>query len=187
VTRYTPSVVPTLPREQWEAHPRFRTQTLLLRSHEAFRRRSTWIIDHLRDLDPAGDDVRRRKRWLSRMSTDFDWWMAGMRGHERYEERKLYRYLAHRFGGTFAELEAGHRLLHVHRERVERTFQLTRPGEPDEPVNLVALIDELENHRQVLVEHLRSEEDYVIPMLLALTIEEFSRYYNTPIKALLEH
>lgn len=179
-------MVPTLPREQWEQHPHFSSQTLLLNSHEGFRRRSQWILDHLRDLDPQDGDERRRARWLARMSRDFDWWMNGMRGHERYEERKLYRFLAHRFGSDFDELEAGHRLLHVHRERVELGFQLARPGEPDEPDTLASLIEELEHHRAVLIEHLRVEEDYVIPQLLELRPEEFRRYYRTPIDELLQ-
>jgi hypothetical protein len=174
-----------LPREVWEEHPRFATQALLLGSHDSFRRRSIWILERLRDLDPVAGDPRRQRRWVTRMSTDFDWWMRGMRGHERYEETKLYRYLAHRFGGSFEHLEAGHRVLNAHRERVEEAFRRSRAAKPSPDDHLERLIGELEAHRDVLLEHLREEEDFVIPQLLELAPDEFARYSNNPIRVLL--
>lgn len=39
-------VLPQIPREDWQSHPRFRTQALLLGSHANFRRVSRFLIDH---------------------------------------------------------------------------------------------------------------------------------------------
>ena len=37
--------VPNIPREDWTAHPRFRTQALLVGSHANFRRVSRYLVD----------------------------------------------------------------------------------------------------------------------------------------------
>jgi hypothetical protein len=77
---------PISPRAVWPQHPRYPAQTLLLESHEAFRRHSAWIIDAIEFVAPRREpSARKRLRWLARHSTEFDWWMSGLAGHERYE------------------------------------------------------------------------------------------------------
>lgn len=107
------------------------------------------------------------------MSTDFDWWMSGMSGHERYEERKLYPFLARHYDTSFDELIAGHQLLHEHRDLVRDAFRRAMAGEADVAEQRPLLVADLENHRRVLLEHLHDEENRVIPMLLELTPEQF--------------
>lgn len=182
---------PGIPRSEWQKHPRFPTQALLLESHAAFRGRSKWIIDRLRDLAPRGAiDARRRARWVQRMGTDFNWWRASMGAHERYEENKLYPYLAHRYQLSFAELTAGHRGLHDQAERIVSAFAEARADDGRERsllslLPLTQLIQELERHRDLLASHLELEEDLVIPLLLELPAEEFRRFRDTPIDRLL--
>ena len=183
---------PRIPRAEWPAHPRYATQTLLLDSHEHFRRRSSWIIDHLRDLAPRGaPDSRRRRRWVDRMREDFTWWLSGMHGHERYEERKLYPYLAHRYQLSFAELVEDHSALHECEKRIEQAFTDAR-AETGQARSLLSmlplaqLISELERHRATLLDHLQREEERIIPLLLELSPGEFQTYRDSPISVLLE-
>jgi hypothetical protein len=178
--------VPDIPRETWIEHPHYGTQTLLLGSHDAFRRRSDWMIERIEDLDPGDDaDTRRRKRWLARSSTEFDWWMAGMKGHERYEENKLYRFLVRRYDVEVDALEEGHRVLNEHKRRVQDGYRHSMSAAADPGASIRALLTAMREHRTILRDHLRDEEDMVIPMLLALTPAEFRQYYNTPIDRLL--
>lgn len=163
-------------RAQWQHHPRWPQQTLLLGSHEAFRKRSAWIIDRVEAL--AGDDVRRARRWLARMRTDFDWWMSGMSGHERYEERKLYPFLARRWNTEFDELVAGHQALHHQRDDVREAFRRALAAGVDIAAASADVLRALTAHRRVLVDHLRDEEDRVIPLLLELAPEEFSKKFG---------
>lgn len=178
--------VPDIPRDSWSEHPHYETQTLLLGSHEAFRRRSAWMIERIENLDPSdAADARRRKRWLARSSTEFDWWMAGMKGHERYEENKLYRFLVKRYDVSLEALEQGHRILDEHKGRVRAAYRQAMAAATDPAEAVASLLGALRAHRTVLLEHLRNEEDLVIPMLLALSPAEFRVYYDTPIERLL--
>jgi len=102
--------------------------------------------------------------------------MAGMRGHEAYEERKLYPYLQCTYGVSMRPLEAGHRTLSRLRADVYGALDV---GEA-RPLRaaLVAFDD-------VLVSHLREEEDVVIPLLLDLSPEAFAHYYVSDVQTLL--
>ena len=77
--------VPNIPREDWTTHPRFRTQALLLGSHANFRRVSRYLVDQAAREEFVG------------LHSLFDRWIAAMRSHEAYEERKLYPYLEYRW------------------------------------------------------------------------------------------
>jgi len=163
-------VIPALDRSHWAAHPRWPAQTLLLESHESFRGWSRWIGDRVRVV--GAGDPRRRARWLARLEDDFGWWTRGMRSHERYEENKLYPFLAERWGATFDELEAGHRALGRARDAVAAGFAAVRGGGMDAHDDLSAALGD---HGQVLLAHLDAEELRVIPLLLELEPGEFSR------------
>jgi hypothetical protein len=59
--------VPNIPREDWTAHPRFRTQALLLGSHANFRRVSRYLVDQAaRELHARADEVAKSFRSLAR-------------------------------------------------------------------------------------------------------------------------
>lgn len=168
---------PLLAREHWPAHPRFPQQTLLLDAHEAFRKRAVWILDRVVAIEPAGTAaLHRRQRWRLRMADDFAWWMKGMRGHERYEERKLYPFLARRYGYSFAALEAAHRALHERERAVIEAFSALVPGAPDEAPRHAELLTALRAYEDALGVHLAAEEDLIIPMLLALDPAEFTAF-----------
>lgn len=168
---------PLLAREDWAAHPRFPQQTLLLDSHAYFRNRAVWILDRVVAIEPAGAAVlSRRQRWCRRMAGDFASWMRGMRGHERYEERKLYPFLARRYGHSFAEMEAAHRGLHEREQVVIDAFAALVAGAPDEAARHGALLAALRAYESALHVHLAAEEDLIIPMLLALEPSEFHAF-----------
>jgi hypothetical protein len=168
---------PLLARERWPAHPRFPQQTLLLDSHEAFRKRAVWILDRVVAIEPAGvAALHRRQRWRLRMADDFAWWMKGMRGHERYEERRLYPFLARRYGCSFTGLEAAHRDLHERERAVIDAFAALVPGALDEGERHAELVTALRAYEGALRVHLAAEEDLIIPMLLALDPSEFTAF-----------
>lgn len=145
-----------LPRAAWPEHPHFPEQTLLLRSHESFRALSRVLVGRAgRGGDPAA------------LLEVFRTWKAAMRGHEAYEEGKLYPFLRRRFGLDTAPMEAGHMALHV------ADAAVTAAAAADDPE---ALLEALEAHDRVLREHLELEEDVVIPALLALEPEAFAAF-----------
>ena len=164
-TTPVPPTLPRIPRHEWTAHPRFESQALLLGSHENFRAISEHLI--LAAESSESDVAIGALYWR---------WIAAMRSHEGYEEHKLYRYLAHRWGADFSVAEAGHAELH----RCDRAVRaaLVQPHD-------TALVSALREHDAVLREHLEHEEDLVLPLLLELTPGEFDRFARSPIEALL--
>jgi len=147
-----------LDRKAWASHPRFRTQALLLGSHENFRQTSAILISRAE----SGSDTTAL-RWV------FQAWKGAMHSHERYEELKLYPYLHRRWGLSFDVAREGHRALSQAEEVV-----LARAGE-DGPAS-AGLTDALRRHDEILREHLALEEELVLPALLALTPDEFDHY-----------
>ena len=146
--------LPDIPRAQWTAHPRFESQALLLGSHENFRA----ISRHLVTAAEAGEsDVGIGALYWR--------WIAAMRSHEAYEEHKLYRFLAHRWGADFSIAQAGHVALHE-RDRAVRSALVT-------PEDRTTLSRALREHDEALVAHLEHEEDLVLPLLLELSPAEF--------------
>lgn len=158
---------PAVPRTAWAEHPRFPTQTLLLGSHANFRRISRVLLARAE----AGRDSQAI-RWVFRQ------WKAAMHSHEHYEERKLYPYLAHRWGLSFDAARAGHDAL---REAEEAVLEACAEPGPATP----ALAEALRVHDAVLDRHLELEEDLVIPALLGLAPEEFERYTRSDLATLL--
>lgn len=170
-----PSPIPprlTLPREQWTDHPRYPEQVLLMRSHESFRQVSRTLIERAREGITVGSIA-----WI------YPQWIAGMRSHEGYEEYKLYPFLRRRWGVSMESLKAGHQQLHRCDEEVRAALADSRDPDADTPND--ALVHALEEHDRVLVEHLRHEEDTVIPLLLELPPHEFDEYCHHSIGELL--
>lgn len=161
---------PRIVREAWRAHERFPEQTRLLRSHEGFRAVSRELLRRVEGMphDPVPA--------LAPLEGTFEMWMAAMRSHERYEEGKLYPYLARRYDTTMQCLVVQHEALHRAVADVRSAFE-----EGHAP--LVA--DALRAHRRLLVRHLDEEEEVVIPMLLELSPREFAAYVTLPIGTLM--
>ena len=173
-------VVPSIPREEWTSHPRFATQALLLGSHANFRRVSRYLIEKASMEEFVG------------LHSLFDRWIAAMRSHEAYEERKLYPYLEYRWGVSLDEARAGHDELHACGDEVVEAFRsLARPADTADPADAPDVSSDnqvlraLEAHDRALDAHLNLEEEAVVPLLLALSPEEFDRYYRSPLSLLI--
>ncbi|KIG12174.1 hypothetical protein DB30_01857 [Enhygromyxa salina] len=161
---------PSIPREHWTTHPHFPDQVLLLGSHANFRRISSYLVRAAEASEgPAG------------IASLYMGWIAAMRSHEAYEERKLYPYLARRWAMNFDAACAGHELLH--RLHVDVVTALSQAGDSQAATPMLAAA--LRRHDTALVEHLELEEDLVIPCLLALEPEEFHTYTMLSLPALL--
>ena len=122
----------------------------------------------------------------------FDRWIAAMRSHEAYEERKLYPYLEYRWGVSLDEARAGHDELHAHADEVVDAFRsLARPADTADPADAPEVPSDnqvlraLEAHHRALDAHLNLEEEAVVPLLLTLSPEEFDRYYRSPLSLLI--
>ena len=146
-------------REQWGNHKNYPNQVLLLGSHENFRRISRVLVDRAQQFGYEAGIESLYRRWKSAMG-----------GHEYYEENKLYPYLAKRWGVSFDDAEAGHEALRTRDRDVQAAFL--------EASSSTALVEALLGHHEVLIEHLRYEEDLVIPLLLELSGDEFSRTFG---------
>lgn len=156
---------PRVPRAGWTSHRNYPGQVLLLGSHQAFRETSRRLI-------AAADDLRDP----GHVGLPFSMWIAAMRSHERYEERKLYPYLESRYRVQLDELRTGHSDLHAAESDVRAALE--GEGGP-------ALVGALRAHDRVLDVHLRLEEDAVIPILLEMERDEFAHYVSSPIDTLL--
>lgn len=157
-----------LPRAAWSAHPNYPRHLLLVRSHAGFRRTSQQLIDRAE----AGEDAQRIE-WGFRM---LKW---AMRGHEGYEEHKLYPFLEARWALNCDSLRAGHEALAQADERVHSA------ATESVGAATTALVDALVAHDTILEAHLDAEEALVVPALLALSPTEFDTYYNSDIETLL--
>lgn len=145
-----------IPRERWAEHPHYPSQVLLLGSHQSFRKNSKTLV-------AAGSLSLTAKQQL------FEQWQRSMRSHERYEESKLYPFLRRRFGVSTTSLEHGHEVLHTIEADLRNAHDAQQEGRWNASMG---------RYDVVLHEHLRDEEDLVIPCLLALSPREFSRYYH---------
>jgi hypothetical protein len=169
--------VPRIPREEWTSHPRFRTQALLLGSHSNFRRVSRYLVDKASGEAFVG------------LHSLFERWIAAMRSHEAYEERKLYPYLEYRWGVSLDDARAGHDELHARADEVVEAFgTLALPRDPSDSMESPSdnvVLRALRAHDQTLDAHLNVEEEAVVPLLLELSPDEFDRYYRSPLSLLL--
>jgi len=145
-----------IPRAAWTSHPNYPEQVLLLGSHQGFRDFSAQLIE----LARAGHD-------LGFIEANYRRWIAAMRSHEAYEERKLFPYLTRRCHQDFSSAQSGHDALHDAHDVVLAAFEKS-----DRDGCAAALVA----HDRVLREHLELEENLVIPLLLAMPRDEFQSY-----------
>jgi hemerythrin-like domain-containing protein len=168
-------IVVPVPREQWERHPRYPRQTLLIHSHEGFRKASRWVLERVRE----GDD-------LVTAAAVYGSWLRGMRNHEHYEEHKLYPFLSERWGISMTTLCRDHERLHQLDAEVRDGFQhAIVPRGRDAEACRVVLEEAVVAFDAALHRHLDDEENIVIPLLLALEPEEFNRYRHNPVGVLM--
>jgi iron-sulfur cluster repair protein YtfE (RIC family) len=102
--------------------------------------------------------------------------------HARYEERKLFPFIEHRYKVSVEHLNAAHERLHDAENRLLAAVQEARAqmrgsvGYIDTE-SAVALLEAALEYDEVLINHMGEEEDIVVPALLHLTIEEYQRYF----------
>lgn len=113
-----------------------------------------------------------------------------MRGHEAYEEHKLYPFLERRWDVSLEDAEAGHVELHERYDAVIEAFVQARvagdvAGDGESTDKKARIVQALEAHDRVLHEHLELEEELVVPLLLELSPEEFEFYCSSSIATLL--
>jgi len=180
--------IPHVPRHAWQRHPNFPAQTLLLRSHEGFREISSHLRERVRDA-AALAEAHQQRRLLISVETHYLYWQRAMRGHEAYEEGKLYPYLERRFDLSLTTLREEHEELHALDHAIRAAFEALYEGPDDarfDAATLASLDAAMAAYHDELVAHLREEEDAVIPLLLSLTREEFNTYYDNPIGVVLQ-
>ena len=165
---------PAIPRTEWEEHDNFPAHVLLLGSHANFKR----ISQHLVSQAETGGD-RFSIGYL------YSQWIGAMRNHEAYEERKLYPYLAKRWGSSFAAAMQGHQDLHTADDAVRAALAHEQADDAVGESEGEELASALREHDRVLVEHLREEEDQVVPLLLSLERQEFVELTSTSATELL--
>jgi hypothetical protein len=149
------TIVPEISRSDWRQHNNYVARSGLLRAHNSFRQISTYLIDKAEGADALS---------VGNLIFLFLQWKQAMKNHEAYEERKLYPYLAQKHGVSFESLEQQHEELGMQERSV-----IAKWGEGDTAGVRAALIA----HDDVLISHLREEEDLVIPMILSLSNEEY--------------
>jgi hemerythrin-like domain-containing protein len=163
------SKLPDIPRDEWNSHPNWPDQTLLLRSHDGFRRISRQLVEAARSRANNSEDV-------ASLRYVFRHWKSAMKSHERYEEMKLYPYLEARYGVTLGQLEEQHQQL----GRLEHDVYAAWDAGDGQ-----ALAAALKAHDETLIAHLAQEEEAVIPLLLSLTRQEFEHYAYSSARTLL--
>lgn len=164
--------VPALPRSEWPTHANYPNQALLLGSHDNFRNISAHLVkESLRAWSAASTQPPRAD-----LANLFRRWKRAMKGHEGYEESKLYPYLHAKYGVSMAVLEMHHQSLGAAEDRV---YEAESKGDA------LRFSHALKKHHEILIPHLAQEEEMVIPLLLALDRGEFERYSRGHIAALL--
>lgn len=163
---------PVIARSEWSKHPHYPAQVLLLGSHENFRAVSEYLVAEAEVHDSP-----------DRLEVLYRQWIGAMRSHEAYEENKLYPYLAWRWDVSFASAEAGHVALHERHAEVLSAFADIRTDGLSQNTRST-LVAALRKHDEILRAHLEVEEDLVIPLLLALSPDEFRTYSHSTMWAL---
>ncbi|KAJ3065342.1 hypothetical protein HDU98_011286 [Podochytrium sp. JEL0797] len=175
-----------IPRDQWASHPNYGVNTLLVKGHASFRKTSQEVLEGIRSLNNASFQTAGGQS--PRVLLDrFREWHGYMSGHENYEEAKLYPFLCRRWQVDPSYLSNEHGELHEKRDTVLHAFNryLNFDGN-NKQYGSESVIKAAANLEQAMAEydtllriHLAEEEEFVIPMLLELSREEFEEYYDT--------
>jgi hypothetical protein len=155
---YQKTPLPVILREDWEVHDNYPAQTGILRSHDNFREISAYLVDQSKTANVLE---------MGRLIQIFARWKQMMRGHEGYEENRLYPYLVAKHEVSVERLESQHEDLGVVEKKVINAWTA---GDTD---GLHAAFAE---HDEVLRAHLIEEEDIIIPALLSFSPDEYSTF-----------
>ena len=157
--------LPEIPRDAWKSHKNYPHQVLLLGSHDNFRKVSNQLVQAAWgqwSAAPKGEPSDHLRRYFTQ-------WKRAMKNHEGYEEGKLYPFLERRYGTSLSFLEKQHEQLGNLDKAVHKAFSAG---------DTLKFAHALKNHDALLSRHLKEEEEAVIPLLLSLDRDEFTRYAN---------
>jgi len=150
----------------------------LLESHDGFIAAVDQFLERISQVETGLQlNARQVQRFAGRLAKEFRELQWGMGCHERYEESKLYPFLAQRFGAVCEPLAEQHESLHALGAECE-TLLAAAAAElaTGSPLDLVAAKNLVDDYRQLLTNHLRQEEEIVIPLLLSMSPREFQCY-----------
>lgn len=164
-----------LPAE-WTEHPSFAERAVLIESHRYLMRLGAWLIEQLDKVASEVSGTARRRRMLSKIGDSFADLLWGLASHARYEEQRLFPFLeACHLSLSFERFERAHRELEALGADVQRCFAAARLAGTEGAVEALRsqTRDSLARFRVQLGEHFHSEEQRVIPLVLALSAEDF--------------
>ncbi|KAI8619372.1 hypothetical protein BC830DRAFT_1104640 [Chytriomyces sp. MP71] len=154
-----------------------------MRSHDTFRRHAKGILDGIRTLDQTTFLTALGKS-PKVLREQFEKWHNNMGSHERYEESRLYPFAARRWDVDTRYLTSEHGTMHSQRDLVLGLFaQLLNfegtPAQYGTPA-LACAVAKLEatmaDYELYVCVHLAEEEEFIVPMFLELTVEEYKDY-----------
>ena len=161
----------TLPRDGWQAHPHFAESTAnWMRAHQGFRQLGRIVQD---DTEAFLDARTEDRDYAARLAHFGNLLVRNLHGHHAWEDRRFFPELETadpRFAAGLAMLESDHEtldtLLEGFTRRANRVVQLAAldPGQMPEEARPVR--DDAEKLRGFLDRHLADEEDLVVPILL---------------------
>ncbi|KAJ3303564.1 hypothetical protein HDV03_003743 [Kappamyces sp. JEL0829] len=174
------------PAREWKRHAHA-SNLLLLRGHREFRRIARELHQEWSDVqvDQASWDKTRLRIRTSRMKLEA--WHDGMnRGHEAYEEAKLYPFLEARFPGLeLAYLSEEHDELHRYRDAVFACLTELETCSQGKEAARSRLVQAMGDYDLQLLVHLKEEEEIVCPLLLLLSLDEMQEFLDSPLTVLL--
>ncbi|KAJ3237366.1 hypothetical protein HDU81_009588 [Chytriomyces hyalinus] len=154
-----------------------------IRSHDAFRNHSKTVLKGIRNLNHATFQTASGAS-PKVLRDQFLKWHNNMGNHERYEESKLYPFLARRWSIDTLYLTKEHGEMHQKRDRVLALFSkylnfennISQHGKPTVTAAAKELELAMEDYDTYVCIHLQEEEEFVVPMVLELEPEEYVEF-----------
>lgn len=164
-------------RTPWLSHPRFESQALIVASHDDFLRAGEAFSARLATLQRGdGLSLRARKRQVDKLPEGFSAWRWSMGCHERFEEERLYPQLLRRLGVSCQHLADEHESLAASARLCEESLSAIAI---DAHESFAVAGEQLRRYREALAQHLRVEEELIVPRLLELSETDFVGFMGT--------
>ncbi|KAJ3244785.1 hypothetical protein HDU78_010472 [Chytriomyces hyalinus] len=154
-----------------------------IRSHDTFRNHSKTVLNGIRNLNHAAFQTASGAS-PKVLRDQFLKWHNNMGNHERYEESKLYPFLARRWAIDTLYLTKEHGEMHQKRDQVLALFSKylnfeNNPSQHGKPTVTAAAKElelAMEDYDTYVRIHLQEEEEFVVPMVLELEPEEYVEF-----------
>lgn len=161
----------TLPRDGWQAHPGFAESTRnWMRAHAGFRQLSALLQD---DTESFLDGDMPENTYSGRMAHVGNLLVRNLHGHHTWEDRRFFPELTAadpRFAHGLDMLESDHAALDELLDRLTRAGNRTVQLATLDPRQMAEEARPLRDHAETLCgfldRHLTDEEDLVVPIVL---------------------